>query len=178
LLEQLGAKDAQLGAKDAQLGAKDAHLLEVLSEARRSDALVHELESVTTALLREKGIFSARGALELLLAMHTFDANEPQLAAYFARAGGLGERVLHCCNESRKVLSDHGGKLHTAESLAKLVFTIKRRLNQDAHDKRTGDEYARDGDAIVLRCNGLSQSHVALLRCLFETHGFPVRESL
>ena len=57
------------------------------------------------------------------------------------------------------------------------MFTIKRRLNQDAHDKRTGDEYARDGDAIVLRY-GLSQSHVTLLRCLFEAHGFPVRESL
>ena len=180
---QLGTKDAQLGsltsllsAKDAQLSAKDAQLLQALSDLRQREAFTHELEKSVTALLREKGIHSVRGALELLLDLHTSSSKEPELARYFSVPFGVGACVLSCCNAERKVLTDHGGKPHTAESLASVLFSIKRRLNKDSHDGRTGEEYERDGDFIVLRRNGLTESDVAVLRCLFEKHGYPIRE--
>ena len=148
---------------------------ELKKELDRANALARELDEAMRALLREKGILSARGALELLLDTHTECAKESELAAYLARPGDLGARTLECANAERKVLNDNGGRPHSPESLAKLIINAKRRLNKDAHDKRTPGEYVRNKDSIILRRDGLSESDVAALLCLFRTHHYPVR---
>ena len=132
-----------------------------------------EFEKANAELLRAYRVLSVRGALELLMRVHVGGASAAELTAYFSR--GVGEEVLRCCNASDKVLRDSRGRQHTAASLAAALLAIKARLNSDAHDGRSGEEYARDGDAIVLRRNGFSESDVTILSCLLTQLKYPVR---
>ena len=181
-LEQLRAKDAlverlseQVTVLLARSDRSDAELTELREKAERAKQLTKELDESVSSLLREKGIHSVRGALELLLETHTASSKEPELANYFARTDGLGAAALECANKERKVLSDNGGRPHSPQSLAKLLFLVKKRLSKDSHDKRSPEEYQRDGESIILRPDGLSESDVAVLSCFFRTHHYPVR---
>ena len=138
-----------------------------------SIALTSELQTSVRSLCRAQGIVDARGALEYTLGQHDV-SKDKQLSQYLASPAGLGSRVLACCNGSPKVVSDNGGKPHTPDTLASLLFAVKRRLNKDAHDTRTPEE--RRGEAVILRQNGLSYADVCVTACFLEVHGFQVEK--
>ena len=168
------AKDAQLRAKDAQLRAERGKVEELLRDVPVRQAQYSELQRRNAQLLRVAGVISVRGALE-----HMFErmggSSEAQITAYFA-AEPLGVAALTCINSSRTVLLDYYKRPLLPAQAAKALLHIMRRLSQEAHEKRTAAEYARDGDEIVMRADGvLSASDVELLACFFSTHAYPVR---
>ena len=146
---------------------------------RRSDgyvsniALTTELRSAVRSVCLAWRIVDAHGALKYWLQEHDV-SKDKQLSQYLASPAGLGSRVLACCNGSPKVVSDNGGKPHTPDTLASLLFAVKRRLNKDAHDTRTPEE--RRGEAVILRQNGLSYADVCVTACFLEVHGFQVEK--
>ena len=72
-------------------------------------------------------------------------------------------------------MADNGNKVHTAQTLARVLNAIMRRLNKDSHTGKTAAAYHDEDDYLVLSPNGLSSSDVTTLACLFGAHSYPVR---
>ena len=115
-----------------------------------------------------------RSALEVCLQSHALHGTGAKVFAALLNTAPLGRGALQCCNLDAKLLSDSGQQPHTVESLATELARIMRRLNKDAHPKKSPAHYRDKGDRLLLARNGLSDSDVAIVSCLLKAFGYPV----
>ena len=126
------------------------------------------------ARLRLANVVELRGALDACLQSHQLRGGSVDVFAQLLAASAHGATAVQCCNRDANVLGDNGERPHTVETLAAELARIKRRLNKDAHPKKLPAAYRDKGDRLQLARDGLSDSDVAILSCLFKAYGYPV----
>ena len=168
LVQALLHKDNDLRHKDAQLEALNAQL-------RAANALADGLRYQNLGRLRLANVVDLRGALDVMLKVQEQRGSSADAFATFLAKSPHAAAALQCCSLDARVLADNPHKPELSmEWLAAELARIKRRLNTDAHPKRTGQQYRDAGDRLLLTRNGLNESDVAILSCVLNSHGFPV----
>ena len=176
MLGLLKAKDEALRVKDEDLRVKDAQLTKLNAELRAATALAAELRYSNLARLRVANVTEVRAALDVCLQNRGLRGGSAAVfAQFFTRSPSAAASALDCCNKDAKVLGDNDEKEHSLETLAAELARIKRRLNKDSHPKRSSGQYHDKGDRLLLARDGLSDSDVVILSCLFTACGYPVQ---
>ena len=124
--------------------------------------------------MRLANVVTLRGALDMVLKDAGLQGGSHATFMQLLTSSATGHDVLRCCNGNPVVLSDNCEQPHTADTLARALASIKRRLNKDAHPKRSAGWYSNAGDRLLLVRDGMSESDVQIMACVFGVHGYPV----
>ena len=174
LVNDLRLKEADIRLKDADLRRKDAQLEVLNAELRSSAALAAEARYRNLARLRLAGVVELRAALGVCLQSLSLHGGSAAVFAELLSTAPLGGAALQCCNLSAKVVSDNHEQPHSVQTLAAELARIMRRLNKDAHPKKSPSHYRDKGDRLLLARDGLSDSDVIISSCVLKAFGYPV----